>query len=115
MDYLEVFSKFFEAVLVGLLPVLAVFLIRWAKLKADEVLADIEESKPELMYHLEWIAGVAVTAAEQSKLVGFIEDKRKYAFDLVANYLAEKGIAVDIDLIYAAIEAEVKKQFPKPA
>jgi len=113
MDFMEVFSKFAETVLVAVLPVLAGFLVVWVKAKIEEAKAKIAAYKPGLLETIEWVAGIAVSAAEQSEIAGYIEDKRKYAFDLIENYLVSQGLEIDIDLIYAAIEAEVsKKAFP---
>jgi hypothetical protein len=107
----DAFSKFAEVVLVGLLPVLAVFVIRWVKVQIDHVLAKIEAEKPELFDQLEWVAALAVRAAEEAKFAGLVEEKRKYAFDVIKKFLEEGGYPINVDLIYAAIEAAVLKEF----
>ena len=56
----------------------------------------------------------SIRAAEQMELAGFIEDKKQYALNIAQAYLNEHGWdEFDIDLLEAAIEAEVLKQFPK--
>ena len=112
---LDLLSQALQSLLVALLPILVVFIIRWVKAKTDAALVELEETKPSLYYVLTTIAELAVQAAEQMKLAGFIEDKRKYAFEIAQKYLDAKGLEVDIDLIYAAIEAAVLENFPKKA
>lgn len=109
----DAISKFAEVVLVGLLPVLAVFVIRWVKVQIDHVLAKIEAEKPDLYMSLSWVAELAVKAAEEAKFAGLVEDKRKYAFDIIKKFLAEGGYPIDVDLIYAAVEAAVHDEFNK--
>ena len=54
---------------------------------------------------------VAVRAAEQAGAAGLIHDKRAYAFNVAEKWLKARGVTLDIDLIYAAIEAAVYKEF----
>ena len=77
-------------------------------------LQELENSKPELRWYLDEAVDIAVRAAEQSKFADFIEDKKAYAFEIAQLWLDAHGWEeVDIDVLEAAIEAEVLKQFPK--
>jgi len=111
METIEFVSKLAQELAVALLPVLAVFLMRWIKVKGDQVLARIEKEKPDLLGELTWIAGIAVKAAEQAGAAGFVNDKKVYAVAVVQDYLRSKNIPVDFGLISAAVEAAVMEEF----
>jgi len=66
---------------------------------------------------LEEAARVAVTAAEQAGAAKLISDKKAYAMDIAERWLEQHGIRLDIELIDAAVEAAVYRQFnaEKPA
>jgi DNA-directed RNA polymerase specialized sigma24 family protein len=77
-------------------------------------LAELEAAKPELAGYIRQAVEIAVLAAEQMEIGGFIEDKKQYALNIAQAYLNEHGWdEFDIDVLEAAIEAEVLKQFPK--
>lgn len=115
MEYLDVFSKFAETLLVGLLPVLAAFIVRWVKAKAEFELARLQTEKREVYYALTFVVRLAVNAAEQANLAGLIKDKKAYAISVAEKYLAEMGITIDLDVIDAAVEAAVLEEFNKSA
>lgn len=56
-----------------------------------------------------------VLAAEQSGLTGLIraegEEKRKYVIDLAEKELKARGIDMDLDVLYALLEAAVFEAF----
>ena len=113
-EVINVLQEFVMGLLVLALPVLAAFAIRALKLWGDKFLANLESNKPSLHWALEEAVEVAVRAAEKMEFSKFIDDKKSYAFEIVQRYLDEQGWnEVDVELIEAAIEAEVLKQFPK--
>lgn len=111
MEWNQILSAVLQSLLEFLLPILAVTVVgafvsllklKWAEFKA---------LNPSATALLEQAAIVAVTAAEQAGLSGLIKDKREYAFEIAEAWLKKNGITIDTDLIYAAIEAAVWKEF----
>lgn len=113
--FLDILEQALQYLLSALLPILVVFVIKWVKAKTDAALAELEENSPSIHWLLTEAADMAVKAAEQLGLSGVIEDKREYAFQIVQAYLDAKDIDIDVELIYAAIEAAVIENFPKKA
>lgn len=111
MEWNQILSAVLQSLLEFLLPIVAVAiisaLISWAKLLWEK--AKTWNSPATDL--LEQAAIVAVTAAEQAGLSGLIKDKREYAFEIAEAWLKKNGITIDTDLIYAAIEAAVWKEF----
>jgi len=94
------------------LPVISAFLIALLKAWIDKVLADVEAQRPKLAEAIKEAVSLAVKAAEGMELGGFIEDKKQYALNIAQNWLDSEGWdEVDIDVLEAAIEAEVLKVF----
>ena len=106
-----ILSAVLQGLLEFLLPIVAVaiisVLVSWAKL----LWAKAKSWNPDTTYLLEEAAKVAVTAAEQAGAAKLISDKKVYAMDIAERWLAEHGIHLDIELIDAAIEAAVYRQF----
>lgn len=95
----------FAPVLAGLL---AALIISWVRLLWARVAAE----KPQLAEVLHQAATLAVMAAEQSGMSGYVADKKRYAIDYLQNYLISQGWgAINIELIEGAIEAAVLEQF----
>lgn len=113
MDWQDVLSSFATQILVYLMPVLASLVAAWLIAKVKLAWQETKTNKPELVFFLEQFARMAVRAAEQSGAAGLIVDKRKYAFEIVEKMLLEKGWKIDLDVIYAAIEAAVLEEFNK--
>ena len=117
MEANEILSAVVQALLEFLLPIAAVAIISaivsWAKLLWTKA----KSWNPDATYLLEEAAKVAVTAAEQAGAAYLINDKKAYAMDIAERWLAEHGIHLDIELIDAAVEAAVYRQFnsEKPA
>jgi len=113
-EFVNVLQEFAMGLLVLVLPVLSVFLIKALNALVKKWLVELENSKPELKWYLDEAAALAVRAAEQSGLQGFVEDKKLYALEIAQKFLDEHGWEeVDVAVLEAAIEAEVLKQFPK--
>ena len=112
-EFLDLLQRFAYELAVLILPVIAGFVVAALKVLIAKWLADIEASKPQLANFLREAAEIAVAAAEKAHLSEFIEDKKQYALNVMQAYLNEHGWdEVDIDVLEAAIEAEVIKQFP---
>ncbi len=110
----NVLQEFVMGLLLAALPVLAAFAIRALKAWADKVFSDIEANKPTFHWALKQAAEIAVRAAEKMEFSKFIGDKKAYAVEIVQRWLDSEGWdEVDVELVSAAIEAEVLKQFPK--
>lgn len=115
MDWKDVFAKLVETFLLGLAPIVATFVAAWVFAKARAAIAELKASSDEDLYWaLKVTAEIAVRAAEQAKLGGFIKDKKAYAIGIVEKLLAAKGFVIDLDPIAAAIEAAVWEEFNKP-
>lgn len=110
MDWSKLLSDVLQAVLVLVLPALIGAGVSWLKLKWT-VYRDGKGG--EWAWALEQAAEIAVRAAEQSKLAGLIKDKKTYAITIAEKYLGERGLAIDLDVLDAAIEAEVQRRFGK--
>ena len=77
-------------------------------------LAELEASKPKLYWYLTEAAELAVAAAEKMNASEFIDEKKQYALEIMQSWLDAHGWdEVDIELLEAALEAEVLRQFPK--
>ena len=108
IDLLQEFA--FEILLTIVLPFVAKALIALTK----KWLSDIEASKPKLYWYLDEAARLAVAAAEKMSASAFIDEKKQYAIEIMQSWLDAHGWdEVDIELLEAALEAEVLRQFPK--
>ena len=106
-----ILSAVLQSLLEFLLPIVAVAvigaLVSWAKLLWEKA----KSWNGDATTLLEEAAKVAVTAAEQAGAAYLINDKKAYAMDIAERWLEQHGIMLDIELIDAAIEAAVYKQF----
>lgn len=114
MEWNVVLSAVLQSLLEFLLPLLAVAIISalmsWARLLWEKAKY---WNKPATEL-LEQAVRVAVMAAEQAGAAEIISDKRAYAFSIAQDWLNARGISLDTELIYAAIEAAVWKEFNSP-
>ena len=114
MEWNVVLSAVLQSLLEFLLPIVAVAiisaLVSWAKL----LWAKAKTWNSSATDLLEQAALVAVTAAEQAGLADLTKNKREYAFNVAQDWLKARGIKLDTELIYAAIEAAVWKEFNSP-
>lgn len=103
-------SKLLQAVLEATLPILATALAAWLVTKTREVLRKLRDKNPELGEILTNISKAAVNAAEQSIVgTGLGKQKKEYAINVVTKYLKEKGLDIDLDIIDAMIESQVRQ------
>ena len=113
MDFMELLSGFMQNLTVALLPVLVGFVVAWVRAKIKVELGKLDEQYPVQFGIVEMIAQQVVAAAEQAGAAGFVDDKLSYATDLAEKWLHQYNLVIDLDLVIAAIEAEVGRQFPK--
>ena len=111
MDWTNVLSVFAQQFLLALAPIVASLLAAWVFAKARLAWAELKADHGDYAYWLELVAGMAVKAAEQAKMSDLIVDKREYAFEIIERWLSQKGVTLDVDIIYAAIEAAVLEEF----
>ncbi len=112
-EFVNLLQEVVMGLLVVALPILAGFAIRALKVWGDKVLSDLESNKPNFHWALEEAVRVAVSAAEKMNLSGFVADKKDYAMETVQRFLDKAGWEeIDLELLEAAVEAEVLKQFP---
>lgn len=113
----ELWQKFVEQLLLNAIPLLVPLVIAFVMRLLTQIWSDFKRNQPNLTTWMEYAADFAVAAAEQvgasGQLKDFAASKIGYAMDLAQKYLYENGIKhIDLDLLRAAIEAEVIKQFP---
>ena len=114
MEWNAVLSAVLQSLLEFLLPILAVTIMSFLVAKAREAWARAKGWDEPVTSLLEQAVRVAVMAAEQAGAAEIISDKRAYAFSIAEEWLKARGIKLDTDLIYAAIEAAVWKEFNSP-
>lgn len=111
MDFMGLLSRFLNEFLPAVAGVLATLLTTWGMLKIKQLWAEMKNDRPDLTFWLEHFAGLAVKAAEQAGASQFIDDKKSYAIQIVERLLQERGLAIDLDLVDAAVEAAVLTEF----
>ena len=113
-EFINLLQEFVFNLMVIALPIISAFLVAALRALIKKWLAELEAAKPNFAHYLNGAVAIAVAAAEQMELAGFIEDKKQYALNIAQAYLNEQGWdEFDIDVLEAAVEAEVIKQFPK--
>jgi hypothetical protein len=110
MDFLY---EFLQKFLLAAVPVIVPFVVAWLIAKTRESWMTFAKEKPEIAYAVQEAARMAVSAAEQSNLAGYIIDKKLYALDAAAGWLEAQNIKVDIKVIESAIEAAVFNELNK--
>ena len=112
-EFINLLQEFAFNLAVAILPIIAGFVVAALNALVKKWLADLEASKPKLAEYLSVAAEIAVAAAEKMEFSGFIKEKKQYAIEIAQAWLDAHGWdEVDIDVLEAAIEAEVLKQFP---
>lgn len=111
MDWMPVLSKVIEAILIAILPPLAVVLVSVVLAHAKKLWADLKQRYPSVTDLVEQAAVFAVQAAEQAGAADLIEDKKQYAIQIAEAWLEANHITTDLHLIDAAIEKAVLELF----
>ncbi len=110
-DFVSVFVQEFLGIVVPVLAsLLAGLLIAWIKKLVEEIKVKMDHR---FMWMLDEAVRVAVLAAEQANLAGFVEDKKSYAIDVAEKWLAARGFKVDLGILADQIEAAVMEEFNK--
>ena len=110
---LEFVSVFVEGILLAIAPVLATMVAAWVLAQAKLAWAKLKEGSGDYVWALEAAAEMAVKAAEQSELKGFITEKKAFALEMAERYLTNMGFKIDVAQIDSAIEAAVLELFDK--
>ena len=111
-EFINLLQDFAYNLAVIALPIISAFIIAALRALVKKWLGELEASKPEFYEHLSLAVEIAVAAAEKANVAGFVDDKKQYALNVAQIWLDEHGWdEFDIDLLEAAIEAEVLKQF----
>lgn len=86
-----------------LIPVLVALIVKWA----IQVYQEIKKSQPDFAQVLQTAVNIAVMSAEQMMQTEEGQKKKEYAIASVQDYLAQKGMVIDVSVIEDAIEATV--------
>ena len=86
-----------------LIPVLVALIAKWA----IQVYEEIKKNQPDFALVLQTAVNQAVMAAEQMMQTEAGRKKKEYAIASVQDYLAQKGMVIDVSVIEDAIEATV--------
>ena len=111
MEWMPILSKVIEAILIAILPPLAVVIVSAAVAYAKRLWNDLKPRYPSVTDLVEQAAVFAVQAAEQAGAAELIKDKKQYAIQIAEAWLVANHITTDIDLIGAAIEKAVLELF----
>ena len=110
VDWNAITGQIITAVLKIVLPVCVMLILKWA----GELWVKIKGENPDLAEILAYAVELAVQASEQIFGDGKGAEKKQYAIEVVKKYLAQFGLAVDVDVIADAIEKEVYElNYPK--
>ena len=111
IDWTVILSQVLQAVLIVVLPPLAVFVVKFLEAKIKVLWEEAKAWSPTITQLIEQAARFAVVAAEQAGAAKLIEDKKKYAIKIAGEWLLEHGVDVNLDLVSAAIEKAVLEYF----
>lgn len=112
MVWKEFVSVFAQELLGALLPVLAALLAAWLIGVIKKLWIEIKSRMDSrFTWTLDEAVRIAVLAAEQAKLGGYIKDKKTFAIGVAERWLESRGFKLDLDILDARIEAAVMEQF----
>lgn len=114
MQVNPIISAFLQALLILAAPFIVGIVVAQAVRLTRTAWRELKEHQPAAAAALEVAASLAVTAAEQAGLTGLIENKKQYALEIAQQYLAMRGIKLDLKLIDAAIESAVYVEINRP-
>ncbi len=113
----DFFAKFLEAISPALQILIQTLAVALAAQASAWFVKKYQTAKMNLsteqQYLLEIVVSGAIKAAEQIYDDG--AEKRAFAFSVVEKTMKQYGVTMDIDVIYAMIEAQVYSQFSEPA
>lgn len=112
IDWGKIIQTVLEAVLALALPVVVGYVATWLRAQRAALLAKLSDREREILLQA---VEIAVRAAEQSGLAGYISDvaesKKRFALEAAERYLANFGLVMDLDVLSDMIESEVRRQF----
>ena len=103
VDWNVIFGDAVTQVLRVLIPVCVALVLKWA----IQVYEEIKKNQPDIAQVLQTAVNTAVIATEQIMQTAEGQEKKEYAIASVQDYLAQKGIVIDVSVIETAIEATV--------
>ncbi len=105
-------SELLQALILAILPVLAVFAVRWLMSQEKVLMAQLTVEQQTVIRN---VVTLAVLAAEQFGLVakakGVYFEKKQWALEFAMKRLEKIGLSVDVDYISDVIEAAVLDEF----
>lgn len=111
VDWNVILSQVLQAVLIVVLPPVAVFVVKFLEAKIKVLWEEAKAWSPTITQLVEQAARFAVVAAEQAGAAQLIQDKKAYAIKVAGDWLLEHGVDVNLDLVSAAIEKAVLEYF----
>lgn len=110
-DFVSTFlQEFMGIVLPVLASLLAGLFIAWITKLVNQIKEQLDNR---FVWMLEEAVRIAVLAAEQVNLAGFVEDKKQYALGVAEKWLGERGYKIDLGVLSDRIEAAVMEHFNK--
>lgn len=103
VDWNVLLGEMMTQILRVLIPVLVALIAKWA----IQVYEEIKKNQPEFGQILQTAVNMAVIATEQMMQTEDGKAKKEYAIASVQDYLAQKGMIIDVSVIEDAIEATV--------
>jgi hypothetical protein len=113
MDWSELFKNFAEAISPALQVLLQAAFVALAGQLSAWMYKAYQEKAASLSSEHQYILSVVVAAAVRSaeQLYSDGKQKRSHAFSIAEKALNNYGIKLDVDVIYAEIEAQVYQEF----
>ena len=111
IDWNVILSQVLQAVLIVVLPPIAVFIVKFLQTKIKVLWEEAQAWSPTITELVEQAARFAVVAAEQAGAAQLIKDKKEYAIQIAGDWLLEHGVDVNLELVSAAIEKAVLEYF----
>lgn len=103
VDWNVIFGDAVTQVLRVLIPVCVALVLKWA----IQIYHEIKKDQPDFAQVLQTAVNIAVMSAEQMMQTEEGQKKKQYAIASVQDYLAQKGMVIDVSVIEDAIEATV--------
>ena len=103
VDWKAILGELMTQLLRVFIPVCVALVAKWA----IQVYEEIKRSQPDFGLVLQTAVNQAVIAAEQMLATEDGKAKKEYAIASVQDYLAQKGMMIDVGVIEDAIESTV--------
>ena len=103
MNWSEILGELMTQFLRVLIPVLVALVTKWA----IQLYEEIKKNQPDFAQVLQTAVNIAVMSAEQMMQTEDGQRKKQYAIASAQDYLAQKGMIIDVSVIEDAIEATV--------